>query len=327
MTLTGFPTARYATPADACREVPVAILLAVRNGAPDLPDQLDSIARQTHRNWRILASDDGSMDATRDILEGFAADGHALTLLDGPRQGAAENFMALIRAMPAHAPAESWLAFCDQDDVWLPDRLSRGIAALEAADPEQPALYCSRTWITDAALRGRRLSMPRPRPPSFRNALVQNIAAGNTILLNPPAARLAAAAATEAGPVVVHDWWIYQIVTGAGGRVVHDDRPTLLYRQHEVNEIGANDTTRARARRIRMLLQGHFRDWNEVNIAALRRSAHRLTPENARLLEEFDAMRSRGVPGRLAGIRRLGLYRQSRASSAALWLAALLGRL
>ena len=219
------------------------------------------------------------------------------------------------------------MAFCDQDDVWLPDKLSRGIATLGDSEDPRPSLYCSRSWITDTALGQRRLSAARPRPPSFRNALVQNVASGNTILLNPAATRLVEEAAQKIERVVVHDWWVYQLITGAGGRVVHDDTPTLLYRQHDVNQIGSNDTRLARLRRIRQLLEGHFRDWNEVNIAALSRLEEYLTPENQEILAEFVAMRRGPMPARLARLWRLGLYRQSTISTFALWVALVLNRI
>lgn len=305
----------------------VAVLMAVYNGARTLPAQLESLAAQDHANWSVLASDDGSADDSRAVLADFAARDARVRPLRGPGQGACANFMSLLRQADAAWPAGSWLAFCDQDDVWLPDRLSRGIAALTRDPGDRPALYCSRTWITDDALQTRRLSAPRPRPPSFANALVQNIASGNTILLNAAAARLAAEAAQEVDRPVVHDWWLYQLITGAGGLVVHDDTPTLLYRQHGVNQIGANDTARARLKRLRQLLRGDFRAWNTVNIAALRASAHRLTPENRALLERFAALRQAPLPMRLLRMSRLGLYRQSRPAQIALWLAAALGRL
>lgn len=304
----------------------VAILLAVYNGGTYLREQLDSIAAQTHPDWHLIASDDGSCDDSREILADFARH-HPLTCLDGPGQGGAANFMSLIRRAADHVAPGHWLAFCDQDDVWLRDRLSRGIAALGAMDGTRPALYCSRTWITDAALDNRRLSAPRPLPLCFRNALVQNVAPGNTILLNPAAADLVETAAEQAGTVVVHDWWIYQLVTGAGGQVVHDDTPTLLYRQHGVNQIGANDTGAAQLRRIWQLLRGSFRDWNETNIRALSRLERHLAPENRQVLRDFARMRQDALPARLTALRQLGLYRQSRASTLALWLSVVLKRI
>lgn len=304
----------------------VAILLAAYNGGAHLAEQLYSIAAQTHRNWVILASDDGSLDNSRSQLERFAQR-HPLILVDGPRRGSAENFLFLIRQRAVLLPDIRWLAFSDQDDIWLPGKIERGLAALSALSEDRPALYCSRTWISDPDGRPLRLSRPRPRPPSFRNALVQNICSGNTILLNPAATALATAASAEASSLVFHDWWLYQLVTGAGGQVVHDDAPMLLYRQHASNEMGANDTLAAQRRRIQLLLRGDFRAWNSVNIAALNASIHRLTEDNQGRLADFAALRDSSLAERLLGLVRLRLYRQSRASTLALWVSAALRRL
>ncbi|MCP5037508.1 MAG: glycosyltransferase [Rhodobacteraceae bacterium] len=306
----------------------IVVLMAVMNGADNLQAQLESIAAQTHRNWQILASDDGSTDETIQILRDFCAQGHQVQLLKGPEQGAAANFMSLARAAGEYAKDGCWLAFADQDDVWLPEKLERSVTRLQAGSPaERPALYCSRSWITRADLTGRQLSPPVPRAPGFRNALIQNIAAGNTICLNSAGSRLIINAAREAGEVVMHDWWTYQIVTGAGGEVLHDDDPTLLYRQHGANHIGANNSLRAKGRRISMLFDGGFRKWNDLNIKALKRSRARLTDENLALVEAFAHMRDKSLLTRLRMLHRLGLYRQTRAATLSLWLAAMLRRL
>lgn len=301
----------------------VTVLMGLCNGAAHLGAQLHSLSIQDHADWTLIASDDGSTDATRAILADFGATGARVRCVDGPRMGFAANYLTMLRRLP---PTPGWVALADQDDIWLPDRLSRGIAALSGQ--AGPALYCSRTWIVPPDLSSRRLSPPRPRPPSFANALVQNIAAGNTILLNPAAAALARAAAAEVVQVIAHDWWLYQLVTGAGGAILHDDRPTILYRQHAGNLIGSNDGWLARGRRIGQMLRGDFRHWNTVNLAALRASAHRLTPAARSGMEGFA--QARDLPGpwaRLRAVRALGLYRQTWASTAALWLAAVLGRM
>ncbi len=304
----------------------VVIAMAMHNGCGRLPQQLDSFRDQSHANWSLVASDDGSTDASKRLVAEFGAglDRNPVVCLAGPCRGYAENFLSVLRRMP---PGDCWLAFSDQDDVWTPDRLERGVQSLRDLPAGTPGLYCSRTMICDDELRPLRLSAPRPRAPGFRNALVQNIAAGNTILLNPAAAALVREAAAEAGRVIAHDWWVYQIVSGAGGTVVHDDEPTVQYRQHDGNQIGANDGARARLRRFRMILSGEYRRWNDVNVAALYGSAARLTPENRALLADFDRMRRAPLAARLRTMRRLGLYRQTRLSTMALWAAALLGRL
>ena len=303
----------------------IVVLMAVYNGGAYLAAQLESLAAQDYSGWYLVASDDGSRDGSVAVLEAFAKEHPRTSIVQGPGQGGTANFMSLVGGLGNDVARGTWMAFSDQDDVWLPDRLSRGVAALGAHSG--PALYCSRTWITDETLETRRLSAARPRALGFANALVQNVASGNTILLNAAAADLVRDAALEAGIPVVHDWWVYQLVSGAGGALVHDDAPTLLYRQHGVNQIGANDTARARVKRIGMLLAGDMRDWNDVNLAVLARHAPRLTLENRALMDAFTQARARWLPARLWQMARLGLYRQTRVSTVALWVAVCLGRL
>ncbi|MCX7568025.1 glycosyltransferase family 2 protein [Sulfitobacter sp. F26169L] len=301
----------------------VAILLATYNGARNLAEQLDSFAAQTHPPALVLVSDDGSTDATRDILARFATAHPALPLqvLEGPQQGSAANFLSLL----ARCPEDIDMAcFSDQDDVWLENKIARAVAQLGNTDPQ---LYCARTWECDDDLSNRRISRLPPKPAGFRNALVQNIAAGNTIMLNRAALDLARTAAARTGEVAVHDWWVYQLMTGAGARVIFDPEAVLLYRQHAGNLIGANRGMLATLRRLRHLFTGTFRRWNDINIAALEVSAAHLTEENRALLRHFARARTQGPRARIAMLRKTGFYRQGRLGQASLWLAAMLGRL
>lgn len=309
----------------------VAILMGLYDGATHLQAQLDSFVAQDGVDWDLTVSDDGSTDAGPDILHRFAesqaASGRRVRLVDGPGMGVAMNFLSLLAAVPE---GTDWVALSDQDDVWLPDRLHRGLVALAALPAELPALYGSATWIVDADLSARRRSPVLPLAPSFRNALVQSIAGGNTMLLNRGGVDLARAAAREAlaeGGPETHDWWLYQLVSGAGGKVLRDERPTLLYRQHGRNLFGANRGIAASVARLRQVLSGELAEWVARNNRALLASAHRLTPENRAVLEGFSTLNTQDVVSRLRKFRALGIRRQGRAGQAALLLAVLLGRL
>ena len=193
----------------------IAILMGCRDGARYLPEQLASIAAQTHRNWRLVASDDGSTDATRQILAVFRAE-HGpdrVEIREGPRQGFAANYLGLAGDPGIRA---DYYAFADQDDVWLPDRLARGLARVRAAPAGRPALYGGRTILIDEAGRETGRSLRFHAAPGFANALVQSIAGGNTMLFDGAAKRLLEA--VRPATVVAHDWWIYILVSGAGGR-------------------------------------------------------------------------------------------------------------
>ncbi|MDB6452699.1 glycosyltransferase family 2 protein [Falsirhodobacter sp. 20TX0035] len=302
----------------------VALLLATFNGAAHLQAQLDSLAAQTMPPTWLIVGDDGSTDDTRRILQRFA-DAHPsidLRLIEGPRKGAALNFLSLLAHVPPGAEA---VGFCDQDDVWLPEKTARACAALAGA--AGPRMYCAATWVCDVALGRPRLSRTPSCATGFRHALVQNVAGGNTMMLNRAATDLLIRAARGVDALIVHDWWAYQVVSGAGGTVVFDPEPCLWYRQHGRNQIGANDGTRARLRRIAMLLGGHFRGWNAVNLAALGAARPLLTAEAGQVLDRFEALRQAPLSARLRLLRQAGLYRQDLAGNASLWVAAVLGRL
>ena len=305
----------------------VTILLATHQGARFLQGQLDSIAAQDHRDWSLIVSDDGSRDATRDIIASFAArraDGQ-VQLVEGPRQGATRNFLSLIAA----APPQGLIALADQDDVWLPRKLTRAVEALTEPAAVVPTLYCARTILCDDALEDRRDSRWFQRPHGFRNALVQACTPGNTIVLNPTATaalQRATPAAVAAG-IISHDWWAYQVISGSGGRIAWDSERVLLYRQHAANEVGGNDTMRGRGHRIGQLLGGDYGQWLRANLAALSAGRVDLTPENRALADGLTRALGMSGPRAAATMRGLGLYRQGSAGTAALYLAALTGRL
>ena len=305
----------------------VRILMGTYNGAAWLGPQLASFADQSHGDWSLWTADDGSTDATRACLVGFAAahPGREIRQFDGPGRGAAQNFLGLL-ARPG--PGDGYTAFSDQDDVWMPDKLERALAALGAGDPGRPAVYASASYLTGPELEDPRPSPPMRRPPSFGNALVQNVLAGNTIVLNPAAARIARAAApaAQAAGVPFHDWWLYQLMTGIGARIHADPAPGLYYRQHAENLLGENRSRKARTRRSLMALNGDYAGWIDRNLAALTPEVP-LTPENRARIDGFARLRRRPGPTAAAELKRLGIRRQSRSGTLAIQALAMTGRL
>ncbi|MEL6619015.1 MAG: glycosyltransferase [Pseudomonadota bacterium] len=285
---------------------PGQILLATCNGANHLQAQLDSLVAQSVTGWTLRTSDDGSTDDTRGVLAAFSDQNpDRAEVMQGPQDGFVANFLSLIRAADASAP---WVALCDQDDVWLPHKLDRALAWLAGQDPATPALYCCRLWICGPDLDRRHLS-PQPRhPPCFANALVQNIASGNTVVLNRAAVALAARCADSAGAVFAHDWWLYLLVTGAGGVVHFDAEPGVLYRQHDENAVGYGRFLSLAPR----IATGRYADRIGRNIAALNAVSDVLTPTARSTLSTFDAARrARSVGSRLTGLRASGVHRQT----------------
>lgn len=302
----------------------IAVLVATYNGADHLREQLESYCSQTLLPATLLVSDDGSTDATWQILEQFSQQHPELDvqLLQGPCQGVAQNFLHLLRHVPDHI---DMVSLSDQDDIWFPEKLERG--AMMLTGQAGIGLYCGRTLEWDAERDQRRPSRLRQQAAGFRHAMVQNIAGGNTMILNRAALDLVQAASRDVGEIVIHDWWIYQIITAAGGHIIYDEAPMMLYRQHPQNLIGANRGAMAKFRRLNHMLAGRYRQWGTLNVRALKASEHRMTSENARLLQAFAIGRNGSVWARLGMIRKNGFYRQGWAGQASLYLAALLRRL
>jgi glycosyltransferase involved in cell wall biosynthesis len=285
------------------------ILLCTLNGERFLDEQLASLDGQTFTRWRLVVSDDGSTDRTGSILQAFKS-AHTpgqVEIIDGPRRGAPANFLFLACA---HPPRSAYYAFCDQDDVWEADKLARAIAILEQMPPGIPALYGSRTSLIDESGRQIGLSPLFPRMPTFRSALVQSIAGGNTMVFNRKARELLALCGPDV-TVPSHDWWLYQVTSACGGVVHYDAWPSVRYRQHNRNVIGANTGLAACLRRLRMLGQGRFRHWSDLNVAALTRLRAHMSAENRQIFDLFCKARHRPLLQRAKMFAQTGVYRQT----------------
>ena len=292
----------------SCSDAPcITILLCTFNGARFLAAQLASLEQQSHQNWKLLVSDDGSTDATLAIVHHFAQRvAQPVEVRQGPQRGPAANFLSLATDPSIDC---DYFAFCDQDDAWNSDKLALALKWMRTVPRDVPAVYGARTRLICAGGEPLGYSRRFRRPPSFANALVQSIAGANTMLFNRSTKRLL----EQSGVlnVVSHDWWAYQLVSGSGGLVHYDPTPQLDYRQHENNRIGCNRGLRAQWKRLRMVLNGGFAAWNDVNLAALQRCRHHLTDNARTLLDSYEAMRTASLWGRLMAFARSPLRRQT----------------
>jgi len=303
----------------------VAILMCTHNGERFIGAQLDSIAKQTHRQWKLLVSDDGSSDRTIEIVREFASRYPAgqVLLFQGPSQGFAKNFLSLLYRPELDC---ALIAFADQDDVWLPNKLSQAVSIMHKFGEGTPALYAARTCFVDeqgAVLGESTLFM---QPPSFANALVQSIGGGNTMMINRAALDLLYAASQEIN-IVSHDWWMYIVISAMGGVVHYDPFPLVLYRQHAGNLMGMNTTLAQRARRVAMLIAGSFRNWNERNIAALLPLRLQMPEGTRAIFDAFCSARKKGLIERVHLMRQAGIYRQTLLGNLGLWFAVFTNRI
>ncbi|PWW00240.1 glycosyltransferase involved in cell wall biosynthesis [Hoeflea marina] len=306
----------------------IAVLLGTYNGATYLRAQLRSIGSQQLAGGltprlTLYVSDDGSRDDTRAIIAEFGAEGTVRVVEGaGPCMGFAENFRHLVLTC---GDAHDIYLFCDQDDLWHADKLQSAISRL-APFANAPAMVCGRTLNIDETGARVGLSPLFSRQPSFRNALVQSIAGANTMAFNRLAFALLRRSAGH-GPFVSHDWWTYLIVTGAGGTVIYVPEPTISYRQHAGNVVGANTGLLSRLDRIRRGLRGQFRDWNQRNIGLLALNSDLLTQENRAVLADFRRARSRLFLAGLPWLLKSGVYRQTLWSNLHLYAACAFAKL
>jgi glycosyltransferase involved in cell wall biosynthesis len=303
----------------------VAILLATYNGARFLVDQLNSIERQTHTNWRVFASDDGSSDGTRAILAAYRERWGAerLRISHGPQRGHAANFLSLVQDAAISA---DYYAFCDQDDVWLEDKLERSVRSIEGVGEQKAALYGSSTIYIDP--KGHRIGSSKifKYPPSIENAFVQNIAGGNTMLLNGLARKLLRSIPLDHS-FVAHDWTTYLLVIACNGLVIYDPLPSVNYRQHEFNLHGSNVGLKERVTRIVQLFRGQFRIYSASHLHVLNTVASELGPTAIKRVNQFQAVRDGSLFKRIASFWSGRFHRQTRLGNLGMWFAVLSNRI
>ncbi len=285
------------------------ILLSTYEGAPFLREQLASLIAQTHTDWILYWRDDGSGDGSAAVMAEFARTvgaGRCVAIDSGRHVGITASFLTLLRAVPqGHV-----VAFADQDDVWLPDKLARGLARLGDPCSARPALYCARQLLVDGDLQSIGLSPCIGRLPPFPASLTQNLATGCTVLLNPSAAALVAASGLPDG--TLHDWWSYLLVGAAGGSLVVDPVAVVLYRQHRRNAVGAPHSTLRRG--LMALKRGpdSFMRLFRRHVAALLADQASLAPQaRADLAVIAAALDSGGLARLLALLRLRALVRRT----------------
>ncbi|MGR9454816.1 glycosyltransferase family 2 protein [Rhizobium leguminosarum] len=302
----------------------IEILCATYNGMRHLREQIASIEAQTLTDWHITFFDDGSTDGTVEMLEALAVNNARFSLIRNPvNLGFCGNFLNNLSKLKN---ADAY-AFSDQDDIWYQDKLERAFDWLSRIDPGTPAVYFARTEIVDEQLNHAGMSPEFKLEPSFRNALVQSIGGGNTMMFN-QAARDLVVDTLPKTRLISHDWWFYIVVAGCGGVVRYDSEPVLKYRQHATNLVGANNGISMQVARLWMAFRGQWRAWNTAHEEAIKTFEDRLTPENRAAFHAFQRARHGGWPfERLSVLKRTGIKRQSALQTKFLPILALLNRL
>lgn len=205
----------------------VRILLSAYNGEKYIGQQIDSILNQSWKNIEIHVRDDGSSDGTVQIVEEYLANGR-VQLEKGKNAGFIGSFFWLVE----HCEEADYFAYADQDDVWLPDKITMAMEKIQQEDSDKPILYFSNYDFYDGDLNFVAHQNTGQKHPTFCNALVDCMPLGFTCVFN----RRAWEVMKESIPKhsCGHDWWTYMVCQGLG-KVIYDERPTVKYRRHSKN--------------------------------------------------------------------------------------------
>ena len=214
----------------------VKVLLATYNGKEYIEEQLQSLYAQEKVEVDILVRDDGSTDGTIEILNAWQSKGK-LHWYSGERLGPADSFMRLVHESDLEC---DYYAFCDQDDYWMPDKLISAIMMLNSAYGgmnTREYLYYSAVKLVDADLQPIDSCFKKKyRIESFGGSLIATFAGGLTFVWNK--SLMIKLQLYMPRYMLMHDNWVYIVCLALGGKVIYDENPHVLYRQHNNNVIG-----------------------------------------------------------------------------------------
>ena len=208
----------------------LCVLMAMYNGQKYVIEQLESIfAQQTECDIHVLIRDDGSADESVQVVRRYAEDTkHDIRVMTGKNLGPARSFLWLIQ----HCPEMDYYAFCDQDDVWLPGKVSAGIREL---DVEKPVLWLSDYKVTDEKLNVIAEGFDRPPESNPAKILFYNNAPGRVMMFNRRLLELMRS--LDLQDFRMHDIMALNLAQ-LFGKVVFCPEAKILYRQHQGNAIG-----------------------------------------------------------------------------------------
>lgn len=257
----------------------ITVLLSTYNGEKYLPEQLKSIFDQRDVNVRLLVRDDGSTDATCAILDSWSRTVN-LTWYTGFNLKPAKSFIDLLK----NAGESPYYAFSDQDDFWLPEKLSTAINFLEKFENE-PALYFCQTQLVDKNLNKIDSVIIQPYI-TFGEALVYQFVGGCTMVLNSKLRDIVLKHKQDY--VTMHDVWIYDLALSVGAKVVFDPIPHIYYRQHGNNVIGQS-TSRLKEWRSRLsnYFKGEKNERSNIALELMKGYGDMMPVRNYKIVEDF----------------------------------------
>ncbi len=291
----------------------VQVLLSTYNGEKYIDDQIKSLLSQEDVELHIVIRDDGSTDGTVGKLKKYIYQyPDRICISENENVGVVGSFFDLLGKASV---GYDFYAFCDQDDVWNNNKLKRGISLINQIQKGQPLMYCSTTQMVNQHLAHLDI-WPSPPQKSLSpyNALIENVCVGCTMIINKEALNLVKNNRPHnLKNVIMHDWWIYLVVS-TFGEVVFDSEPSILYRQHQSNALGGStdgwvDKWKKRFRRF-LKGQNHYILSNQA-MEFLAVYTQLMEPQQSNEIQHLIQIQQQNLFKRVIYIMKTPFYRQS----------------
>lgn len=218
----------------------VDIVMAAYNSEKYIKPQIDSIINQTYPHWRLIINDDLSSDNTLNILSEYKNQYENIEVsVSETRLGARNNFIKTLQKTSA-----DYIMFADHDDVWFNDKISVSMNHMALAEEKfgksSPILIFTDKTVTDENLKIKAQSHTKSEcynvsDLSLNRILSQNSASGCTVTINGKLKDICNKISSRA---IMHDYW-FMIAAASFGNIIYINKPTMYYRQHSNNELGA----------------------------------------------------------------------------------------
>ena len=237
----------------------IAVLLASYNGVKYIKEQIDSILNQKEVDVTIFISDDLSTDKTIEYLQDIYKDFKNIVYLPSGSKfgGAGKNFFRLIKDVDFSS--FDFISFVDQDDIWYEDKLIRAIKTIEDKQLDAYSSNVLAFWedgkemiINKSSLQARYDYLFEAAGPGCTYVLKKDLAIflQNFICDN----------WEDVNKIELHDWFIYAFARENNYKWHIDEKPSMRYRQHTSNQVGANDGLKAKLKRLKKVLSSWYRD-------------------------------------------------------------------
>ena len=237
----------------------IAVLLASYNGVKYIKEQVDSILNQKEVDVTIFISDDLSTDGTIEYLQDIYKDFKNIVYLPSGSKfgGAGKNFFRLIKDVDFSS--FDFISFVDQDDIWYEDKLIRAIKTIEDKQLDAYSSNVLAFWedskemiINKSSLQARYDYLFEAAGPGCTYVLKKDLAISlqNFICEN----------WEDVNKIELHDWFIYAFARENNYKWHIDEKPSMRYRQHTSNQVGANDGLKAKLKRLKKVFSSWYRE-------------------------------------------------------------------